>query len=579
MIKRLLVLVLTGICSLTPYTIPNLFAQSVSGSMGHRYVLIDHSNFLTEGVGQYKQLHLPFLDQQSGCIIRKQPTFSERLQCLGRNLQLRIGQNRLIRKVQMREAHPLGGNVDTPSGAETDVVPQAEASVENKKYNLIKDALSRTEERYAQFKKDSPSKSLDPYTTMSIAHDFCGAGIELMIINRLEEGSPAVQKGMEILEGPYPLPKEYRDYITFVCNFASAFAESMVGEWDAVVSLGEEFLNYQPPLVNYGFTIQAPPHVIIPIGGLLAAHLSQYDRRLSAEVKIYRYGFLTATPDKLIGLYESEAKEFLEQDDNVSASRLLRMADWIRDIEGFKGGSVGKVLSLNEKIERYRSVGFSERATALEFAAAAEREEQSRKDEELLENQQQEFIAQREQDSKREAEWHAAALSASASSVRRAKESAESRYDKCQSHCTDRALSCTVACYADIKKFDQCALPCNLNLLTCNSTCRQHRETEITDAEASQVHSGVSSKLQIPCNNSQEMREVETLTKHGEENIRQMSVNASKCYIARNYLRIAELQAKVAMRCNVDMSESKGQLKAMKVQEQASCKAYAPQKE
>lgn len=395
------------------------------------------------------------------------------------------------------------------------------------------------------------------------ASDSCAEAIRSATADGKETAITIAKYGLEILGTATTMPADARSQNTFACRTALALGAAQTGNWTQAEELAEEYLEYIPPVADYQ----------LEGVGFLAINLStalfDHDNRLSSEVRIHFYGFLTANIDSLLKLYETSAQSFADANQYRAASRLRRMADFIREIEGEIPLRTNPEVSLKEKADRYRSVGFSQRAIALERLEAVESVKLANRDRMMLRMQQDFFREQRRAETEAAAARRAAAQEKAMDEARRMKQPAFRHEEQCRDQCSNQALSCTVSCYGDIKRFDQCNLPCLTNRINCESNCTARKSAEIERIEAKRP----DIPRQDGCDNSFESSQTEMMMTQVKNDTIEMSADGARCYTARNFLRIAELQFQVATRCSREIKESEANLSRMRAQEASSCKS------
>ena len=73
------------------------------------------------------------------------------------------------------------------------------------------------------------------------------------------------------------------------------------------------------------------------------------------------------------------------------------------------------------------------------------------------------------------------------------------------------------------------------------------------------------------CDDSAEAREVDAMTKRAAVETKGMGIERLQCYMAQQYVRIAELQVRAATRCNVLVAESQAELQNLQAQSRKQC--------
>ena len=161
-----------------------------------------------------------------------------------------------------------------------------------------------------------------------------------------------------------------------------------------------------------------------------------------------------------------------------------------------------------------------------------------------------------------------------------------------------------------------CSLRCQADSGSCEASCEQQRDHEIVQAGGTAIGSSsssgqllggmiaavdtiaaakgvpppgmdrlakpfsmqgvgasgaTSSKASGHCDDSSEAREIEAINARIEADTRGMGIPRIQCYAAQQYVRITELQLRVAMRCNIEIAESQTELKKMREQERKLC--------
>lgn len=392
---------------------------------------------------------------------------------------------------------------------------------------------------------------------------FCVAALYSLEESKQQDAADFINLGMQYLTQLATSPHDEIEQITiFICRTSLALVRAQQGDWTPAEELAEEYLTYLPPAVDFG---------IEGVGFLpnkLAEAIWEQNPTLSGRVRVHFYGFLTWDINALLNLYADTAKIFLDEGENLAASKLLRMADFIREVEGEGDFPTNPDVDLKSKLQKYRALGFSERAIALERMAAIEQEKVASVDRESLARLREDLHARRNALTQQIESQTAEAMSAATERREKGSKQAESRYEECRNPCFNTMLMCYSKCTSDVKRIGDCTIMCNLAYDKCETPCKRQRESQMTKVAADVA--AIPARAQ--CDNTSLTRDIDALTSQIRTNTKRMSIQGAKCYAARSFVGIAELRLMMAKGCQADAAEPQTELKRMQEQESAVCK-------
>jgi|CXWL01.1.fsa_nt_gi hypothetical protein len=509
-----------------------------------------------------------------------------------------------------------------------------------------------------------PNKSTDS------GWEYCWAGTLFVRADKLPESEAAARRGLTVLQGR-PIDEKAEDKVVkpgeefskyelsvgvkesgiFSCKMVLAQVHAKRGEWDPVRSLGKEYLT------SGRLVALASPHGMMSFenrlptfqeldGFTLAKVLQGKDPRLAAGIRVHLLDtFPRMTATDLSNEYSSLGKEYAALGDTAMAEKCLHRAEVIRQVEG-SSEAMSTTLAARKKAEQYRALGYPERANLLEklapnidIAEKLKQEEGEKREQskaaarERKAQEAREAAAKREQVAREEAAKQAYERQhPEIAGARQAQEAAERQCADCKSSCDTQALTCTTACFGNLKDA-MCSVRCQAAQESCKGGCEQRRDAQIAQAggapigsssssgfmqglvavadgmaaakgispagtvgrpSSSQVGltglaqalsamaggngavSGVTPLAGGQCDDSSEVREVEAITKRAAVETKGMGIERLQCYTAQQYVRIAQLQVRAATRCNVHMAESQAELQNMQAQSRKLCQGINP---